>query len=808
MLNKKWLLISILFIFLLTISICGYASYYKYTMESGANFYASTADKADALESENEKRQILDDLGYLLGHSKRDDSYPKDETTGGILSVFTNIVYCNDYDHPDDAITAINTNNKTLLVTEAETCDTNFTVPANVTVRFERGGKWTIDNGITVTFNGQINAQSHQIFELTGSGVITGFGNIEEAIPNWWGDTDIGSSINTALTAGCQNIFIPAGTYEYSTDIAISSKLKRKLMGAGEGTKLRYTGTGNAILISGNSKWNIIGDFYIYDAADNSNIYNFIGINETGGQLNKFSNITIVHCDEGISISGNAYFNSFDKIAIDDFGSYGLKIATNANYFSFNNIITGQSGSIGIEISGTGNEVYANNVSSLTDGTGVKFLAGSGNRVKVGYMETMDVAIENVSGNNYLGFGHYYSSIVQTGGVLIRENKHGVLSNIPEEESYPYNYGLVGAWLFTEGSETIVYNQAKNNHNMTLVNTPDWVKGWEGYGVNFANADDSSGTIPYHADFDLSSDFSFMIRFRDPIYESGIKQALIWESRATGGERILLGFYSTGLKFQVYDGESYIVDEVMSLRQRDAWCEITVCYDASETKWYIYKGGLLLETYTCAYVDAGGTFTINNKWGAWVRGDIIVDAHYWYNRLLTQQEVAFLCEKSKAGNPNPNFIRTENIVFPATQVSSADANTLDDYEENSWTPVLKFGGNSVGMTYGTQAGLYTKIGRQVTVTGYISLQAKGSSVGNATITGLPFTSKDDNGAYAFVGLRMTVITYEGSFQGRISKNSTSIDLNELTEAGVNTTLDNNNFSDSSSIILSATYFTD
>jgi len=59
-------------------------------MESGANFYVSAADKADALETENEKRQILDDLGNLLGHTKRDDLYPKNGTTGGTLGVFGN----------------------------------------------------------------------------------------------------------------------------------------------------------------------------------------------------------------------------------------------------------------------------------------------------------------------------------------------------------------------------------------------------------------------------------------------------------------------------------------------------------------------------------------------------------------------------------------------------------------------------------------------------------------------------------------------------------------------------------------------
>ena len=82
--NKIWL-VMILSIILLVFSINGFTAYYKYTQESGANFYVGIADKADALEDSNEVRQILDDLGNLLGHSKRDDLYPKDGTTGGYL---------------------------------------------------------------------------------------------------------------------------------------------------------------------------------------------------------------------------------------------------------------------------------------------------------------------------------------------------------------------------------------------------------------------------------------------------------------------------------------------------------------------------------------------------------------------------------------------------------------------------------------------------------------------------------------------------------------------------------------------------
>ena len=53
------------------------------------------------------------------------------------------------------------------------------------------------------------------------------------------------------------------------------------------------------------------------------------------------------------------------------------------------------------------------------------------------------------------------------------------------------------------------------------------------------------------------------------------------------------------------------------------------------------------------------------------------------------------------------------ITFPATQNASSDANTLDDYEEGTWTP-----NQGIGLTVGgtfVSAGTYTKVGRLVTV---------------------------------------------------------------------------------------------
>ncbi|CAB4160509.1 hypothetical protein UFOVP765_11 [uncultured Caudovirales phage] len=79
------------------------------------------------------------------------------------------------------------------------------------------------------------------------------------------------------------------------------------------------------------------------------------------------------------------------------------------------------------------------------------------------------------------------------------------------------------------------------------------------------------------------------------------------------------------------------------------------------------------------------------------------------------------------------------ITFPATQSASSDANTLDDYEEGTWTPT----GN--GVTLSGAAGWYTKIGNIVLV-GATWAYPSTANTSAAQVSGLPFTSNsgDDN----------------------------------------------------------------
>jgi hypothetical protein len=85
-------------------------------------------------------------------------------------------------------------------------------------------------------------------------------------------------------------------------------------------------------------------------------------------------------------------------------------------------------------------------------------------------------------------------------------------------------------------------------------------------------------------------------------------------------------------------------------------------------------------------------------------------------------------------------VTDSGVKFPATQVVSSDANTLDDYEEGTWTPVITGTGGSSGVTHSRQEGSYIKIGRLVYIRAEVVLSNKGSITGNIIISGLPFTT--------------------------------------------------------------------
>jgi hypothetical protein len=96
--------------------------------------------------------------------------------------------------------------------------------------------------------------------------------------------------------------------------------------------------------------------------------------------------------------------------------------------------------------------------------------------------------------------------------------------------------------------------------------------------------------------------------------------------------------------------------------------------------------------------------------------------------------------RDASGNFSAATMSAQGLAFPATQIPSADANTLDDYEEGTWTPVIQ-GTTSAGVATGFGAGTYSRIGRMVFVIGFYTWSAH-TGTGNLRISGLPFTLSD------------------------------------------------------------------
>ena len=109
-------------------------------------------------------------------------------------------------------------------------------------------------------------------------------------------------------------------------------------------------------------------------------------------------------------------------------------------------------------------------------------------------------------------------------------------------------------------------------------------------------------------------------------------------------------------------------------------------------------------------------------------------------RINSQQE---LLVGTATRNANGGVLQLKSgITFPATAVAASNANTLDDYEEGTWTPVVSFGGASVGIT-GTFGGTYTKVGNVVTITFTLTFTSKGTSTGEMLVSGMPFAGTID-----------------------------------------------------------------
>lgn len=85
----------------------------------------------------------------------------------------------------------------------------------------------------------------------------------------------------------------------------------------------------------------------------------------------------------------------------------------------------------------------------------------------------------------------------------------------------------------------------------------------------------------------------------------------------------------------------------------------------------------------------------------------------------------------------------QGIKFPVTQNPSSDANTLDDYEEGTWTPTafVTYSGPGTTVTTTQSSGFYVKVGKKVTCWFQLAMNVTNAG-GNIGFYGLPFSAAE------------------------------------------------------------------
>jgi hypothetical protein len=146
----------------------------------------------------------------------------------------------------------------------------------------------------------------------------------------------------------------------------------------------------------------------------------------------------------------------------------------------------------------------------------------------------------------------------------------------------------------------------------------------------------------------------------------------------------------------------------------------------------------------------------------------------------------------------------DGIGFPATQVASSDPNTLDDYEEGTFTPTLQDITGTI--TYSAQTGSYTKIGNVVNVKFRISLASYSATAGANPFVNLPFTSANVANAFNNSALFLENTTYVGQSFAWINPNTAVFYPASIDSGGVFTHITYLGYDSTTAITGNITYF--
>ena len=197
-------------------------------------------------------------------------------------------------------------------------------------------------------------------------------------------------------------------------------------------------------------------------------------------------------------------------------------------------------------------------------------------------------------------------------------------------------------------------------------------------------------------------------------------------------------------------------------------------------------------TVTSDGYSASGSIALVARGTAYGEGDIVI---------------------STGAASSPANHSTETVRFPSTggirfNGDTSTANSLDDYEEGTWDPVINDLTTDATMNTSETQASYTKVGNVVTVQGWIQTSSMTGVTGNLNIKGLPFPVKSGNYGYSAVSIGQCfwlAITAGQSIAGKFEPATSYFTMVHWDHASGNTALQGGHWGAGAYMSFSGTY---
>jgi len=378
---------------------------------------------------------------------------------------------------------------------------TNLTFNDDVTLVFEPGASIKPDSGITITINGDIRADLHQIFDLTAGGTISLSNKAPGVVfPQWWGavgdgvtddTTEIQAALNAVGAMGGGKVLFVGGTYIISSSLGVYGGTI--LEGVSNDASVIKSAMGDAMLESDNpaaSRSYYVIRHLTFDNTDKATASG-IGLNFDNISHALVEDVIITNVETAISMANICYYNTFIKPSIVecDTGIHQTEANCNMNTFLGGKIAEVTTGMI---LNGT----------TLVDGLAVEGIeaGGKGFYCVGGYITLANILVEETT--------NIVTAIdTETAARVILIDPFFVLHVAGVEYAAQGGIAEYGRYLTlspaSDGKRIILgYNEDYDNTaEIGLQTAATWSKLWVGVNLNTAGGTPQQGDAGLHSHY-------------------------------------------------------------------------------------------------------------------------------------------------------------------------------------------------------------------------------------------------------------------------------------------------------------------